>query len=48
MKETNQSNNYQPQHQPKDFQLRMDNNPAWLEKLSDSKSNIKQDARKRG
>ena len=26
----------------------MDNNLAWLEKLSDSKSNIKQDARKRG
>ena len=48
MKAKNQANNYQPRHQLNCLQLRMDNNPDWLRKLSDIKSTLKQDLSKKG
>ena len=48
MKEKNQANYYQPQHQPKVLHHIMDNNTYFPIKLSDSQSYIKQDVSKKG
>ena len=43
MNKATQTSNYQPQNKPKDLQRRMDNTPAWIRKLSESESSVKQD-----
>ena len=48
MKAKTQANNYQPRHQLKCLQIRMDNNKYWLRKLSEIKSTLKQDLIKKG
>ena len=43
MNKTTQTSHYQQHNQPKDLQRRMDNTPAWIRKLSESESSVKQD-----